>query len=187
MAPIHEIDQLISDILLSHYHFGQKVLPVSRSVAEQRVVEKRSFDALDIQLCWILHLNGRATVKGMADRLGVAPQTVANRVSRLHDARILAHYFTRIYYVSLGSAFHVAIRLQIAPDQFKAALAKILALKPIHVHEVTGRYGLYLQVAAQNQTELRAFIRDKLENIEGIRSVDSAVILAGHFKGTVTE
>ena len=177
LASIEGILQVISSILLSFYHYGKKILPVTKSDSASV-----NIDNLDMKICKRLFIDGRATDRAIADDNQVSAQTVANRIKRLQELDVLPYCYARIHHVPLGSAFHASIWIKIYPGELQAALPQIQNLKPIYLHEITGRDNLYMQIAAQSQTELRDFIRNDLETIEGLQDVDSNIILTGHLK-----
>ena len=180
LASIDGIERINSRIFLSIHHHGVKIIPDPPTLNTAQ--HSTTLDNIDLGICRTLLIDGRAPANRMAKALGVSAQTISNRMKKLEKLHIIRHYHARIDYSYLGRPLFASIGLRITPNKFKIALTAILKLKPLFVDEITGNQDLHLQIAIKDTSELREFIRDKLEKIDGIQEIESHFVIHQYLK-----
>jgi Lrp/AsnC family leucine-responsive transcriptional regulator len=90
-------------------------------------VENVALDALDRRIIDILTKEGRVSFKELADRVHLAPSSVADRVRRLEHARVITGYAAVVDRRALGrdvrAVVDVALPSGLDPAEFERRLA----------------------------------------------------------------
>ena len=100
-----------------------------------------TYDDLDERIIDVLLADGRASLRSIAEELGVAVTTVSNYLGELEDDAVVRGYVPRIDYGKLGYDVTAILRLRVRGDSLPG-IAERLAEHDhlIGVYEVTGRY-----------------------------------------------
>ncbi|ARS29483.1 Lrp/AsnC family transcriptional regulator [Sphingomonas sp. KC8] len=136
-----------------------------------------NFDATDHAIVERLRENGRATNQQIANALGLTAATVSARIRRMEEAdqlRVVAEsdFAAHGYDLLLRMTVEVAGRPASDVAQELAALPEVFA-----AHLVTGRYDIDMLVALHGTDELGPFLLEKIGRIEGIHTVNPAIII----------
>ena len=134
-------------------------------------------DATDARLLLALAEDPRATVSALAQRLGLARNTVQARLTRLESAGVLATFDRRIRPEALGYRLSAYITVQVVQRSL-ADVADALARIP-EVLEVTGLSGvadLLVEVAAVDADDLWR-ITEQVLAMPGVERTDTALAL----------
>ncbi len=91
-------------------------------------IESSAIDRLDRRIIDILHEEGRISWKELADRVHLAPSSVADRVRRLEGAGVIRGYQARIEPRALGRDVRAVVDVALPPGtdpaDFEARLAQ---------------------------------------------------------------
>lgn len=91
-------------------------------------MESSTIDRLDRRIIDILSVDGRVSWKELADRVHLAPSSVADRVRRLEASGVIRGYSARIDRKALGrdvrAVVDVALPPGVAPAEFEQRLAE---------------------------------------------------------------
>lgn len=91
-------------------------------------IESSAIDRLDRRIIDILHDEGRISWKELADRVHLAPSSVADRVRRLEGAGVIRGYQARIEPRALGRDVRAVVDVALPPGtdpaDFEARLAQ---------------------------------------------------------------
>lgn len=134
-------------------------------------------DALDRKILICLQENGRMSLSAIAEKAGVAPATVHERLAKLRGAGVVKGFYTRIDPVALGytvTAF-VNVRVDLAAGLEKTVeqLAAIPEVEEVHL--ITGEFDLLVKVRARDTVHLQDLLLNHLHKVSGF--VRSATVV----------
>ena len=137
-----------------------------------------AIDVLDTKLVLALVEDPRAQIAELAERLGVARNTVQSRLKRLQRAEVLRGGGREVNLEALGYDVVAFMTLEVVHrdlDTVVAGLRRIAAI--LEVHEISGRGDIWCRLAASDTHELQAALRSVLR-IRGV--IRSETVLALH-------
>lgn len=119
----------------------------------------------------------------IANQLGVTERTVRLRVAGLRSQNIL-QIVGVVNPSRIGLNLLAVIHLAVALPSLDAAISQVCELSEVRfVAMTTGEYHLMIEVCLKSHAELRDFMKDKLNRIEGIQKTH-VVLELGVFKNT---
>jgi DNA-binding Lrp family transcriptional regulator len=134
-------------------------------------------DELDRQIIHALQENARkVSSKTIADRAGVSPSTVRNRIQRLQDRGIVRGYHADVDYEEAGYQLHTLIVCTApVPRREELAAAAIDVPGVVRVEEVmTGEENVHVSAVGTDSDDLSRIGRD-LDEL-GLEVVDEDII-----------
>ncbi len=126
-------------------------------------------DALDNKILAALQENGRMALSAIAERAGVAPATVHERLNKLRAAGVVKGFAVRVDPQALGytvtALVHVRVDLAAGLDKTVRELAAIPEVEEVHL--ITGEYDLVVKVRARNTMHLQELLLGRLHKVAG--------------------
>ncbi|MGQ9495308.1 MAG: Lrp/AsnC family transcriptional regulator [Thermoanaerobaculaceae bacterium] len=126
-------------------------------------------DALDLKILASLQENGRMSLSAIAEKVGVAPATVHERLAKLRGAGVIQGFYTRINPAALGytvTAFvHVRVDLAAGLEKIVEELAAIPEVEEVHL--ITGEFELIVKVRARDTVHLQELLLNRLHKVPG--------------------
>lgn len=124
-------------------------------------METADQDPIDARILGILRFNGRISWKELADRVHLAPSSVADRVRRLEERGVITGYSARIDPVAVGRTVRAVVDVSLAPgdeaDAFEARLSKREEI--VMAAYVTGSADYTIVAECAGAEGLDAFVR----------------------------
>jgi len=134
-------------------------------------------DDLDESILRLLRDDGRVSNREVARRLGVSEGTVRHRLKRLEDARAI-RIGAVVDPASLGMDATANVMVTIDPARVSNALEVFATLPGVdYVAAITGRFNVFVSIAATDLAELRALVSDSIERFKGVRAVEIRLTL----------
>ncbi len=132
-------------------------------------------DQIDQQILLSLLREGRIQIKILAEKVGLSPPAVAERIRRLEAADIIKGYSARLDLSKLGYGIEAFVRVSAQADHGDSLIRTFRkALEVIEIYKVTGEDSYLLHVVAQSIPHLQAVI----ESISvGVR-LSTSIVLA---------
>lgn len=142
-------------------------------------------DTADNKILHALQQNSRATVREIAQKIGVPVTTVHNRLKKLKKEGVVKRFTVDLDYERLGKSIAAFVFVNISHSNLVDKQHGIDALKTRlksfeevqHIYAVTGNIDLILQVRARSIKELDTFLIRKLRNISGIERTSTVIVL----------
>jgi DNA-binding Lrp family transcriptional regulator len=134
-------------------------------------------DATDARLLLALDEDPRATVSALAQRLGLARNTVQTRLARLESTGVLAPFDRRVRPEALGYPLGAYVTVQVVQHSLTDVSTALAAIP--EVIEVTGLSGvtdLLVHVVARDADDLWR-ITEQVLAIPGVQRTDTALAL----------
>lgn len=119
-----------------------------------------AMDATDLKLLKLLLEDGRATLKSLAEAVGLSSPAVSERLSRLHNVGVITGYSVDIDWQALGYSMVVYLSILIRPGFDRGAVLEELGSVP-NIEEiavVTGPSDLILRIRTTGFDHLTSMI-----------------------------
>src|SRR6267143_2904962 len=129
-----------------------KYLPALSDAVQQAALDESDRRVLDQ-----LRSNSRSSLKEIAQKTGLRPSTVFNRIRRMSDAGVIERFTIRVNPQAVGEDFVVFVLVSGLPEKF----ADEWLLRNRHVAEaygVTGEYDLLIKLRFAGKAEFNDFI-----------------------------
>jgi Lrp/AsnC family transcriptional regulator, leucine-responsive regulatory protein len=124
-------------------------------------MDATGYDVPDTRIIEILRSNGRISWRELADRVHLAPSSVADRVRRLEERGVITGYSARVDPAALGRTVRAVIDVSLVPgDQADAFEARLLHRDEIVMAAyVTGSSDYTIVAECAGPEGLDAFVR----------------------------
>ena len=136
-------------------------------------------ESVDKQILEILRLNSRATVREIAEKIGVSPATVSRKIRKMEDENIIKAYVSIIEDEELGKGSRAVLLVRTSGDKKHSdVIEEISNMDDIcNVFLTMGNYDLILTACTINESEVYNIIK-RIRALESILWVDFASIVA---------
>ncbi|GGH35596.1 transcriptional regulator, AsnC family [Cribrihabitans marinus] len=134
-------------------------------------------DGIDRRIVAALQEDGRATITGLAERVGLSPTPCARRVERLQAEGVITGYGARVDAAKLGLGVSIFVSVELsrqdraAIDQFERAIQGCDEVMECYL--MTGSRDILLRVVAADLPAFDAFLENQLMQVPGIRNLRS--------------
>lgn len=126
-------------------------------------------DAVDKKILAALQENGRMALSAIAERVGVAPATVHERLAKLRASGVVKGFVVNVDPQALGYTVTalVHVRVDLSPPLEKT-VEELSAIPEVEeVHLITGEYDLVVKVRARNTQHLQELLLNRLHKVSG--------------------
>ncbi len=132
-------------------------------------------DFIDQEILILLEEDSRISFSKIAENLDISNSLVHQRISKLKSKGIIERFGIRINQLALGynTGVYMGIVLKEAllSDFVTEKLKKIPEI--IECDLVSGKYAIFIKIAATNNEHLRMIIYDKIHMIDGVASTNT--------------
>lgn len=130
-------------------------------------------DDLNLQILEKLQENGKLSLKRIAKMLKTPVSTIHFRVQKMIDEKIIVKFSSVVDIGKLGYETVAWACLTIDPLKIEEIANKIATFQDVRMVTITGGvYNLIIQIISKNEKELWNFIRENIQTIEGVQSLD---------------
>lgn len=134
-------------------------------------------DQTDIRIIEQLKQNGRASMREIAENIGVAPSTVSGRFQKLEDEGIIKGFSPIIDYEKTGFSLTTVLEIRAAADTIPEVAEKLQSRNQvISFFEVTGTTDMILIGKFLDREDLNSFVKN-LQKTEGVNSTETHIVL----------
>jgi len=136
-----------------------------------------SLDQLDIQIMGELESDARQTYTDIAAKLGVSRPTIADRVRRLRDGRVIS-IICWADPVALGFEFIATLAIYVQSGRIIDVAHRLAACASVrHVHLCTGRFNIVAWAWLRKSEDLEDLLLNELDSIPGVLHVETMLML----------
>jgi Lrp/AsnC family leucine-responsive transcriptional regulator len=137
-------------------------------------------DATDRRILDLLQEDGRATQQEIARKVGLSQPTVADRIRKLEEAKVIVGYTARVDPRLLGRDITAFIGVSIEhPKYFETFAKRVLAMPDVlECHRVAGSESYLLKVRTRSTGTLDELLVEQLRVIPGVSSTQTTIVLA---------
>ncbi|WP_405490575.1 Lrp/AsnC family transcriptional regulator [Nocardia sp. NBC_00511] len=135
-------------------------------------------DALDSALLAELAVDPRVPILELAQRLGVARNTVQARMKRLESSGAVRGYLPDVDLAAIGFGVHAFLGIEVDQNKMDAIVEALRDFPNVlEVHATTGRSDLLVRIAARSQQDLLAVVQ-RVHTIRGVKHTETMLALA---------
>ena len=161
-------------------------MPASRKKPAQkrpRKVEspKLGLDDVDRRILRLLQADGRMTVQALADSVGLSASPCLRRIRKLEEAGVISSYSATLDQNAVGLPISVFVNIKLERerstelDRFAAAIGNWPEVMECYL--MTGQFDFLIRVVCADLAAYEAFLRQKLTQVDGVRSIESSFAL----------
>jgi Lrp/AsnC family leucine-responsive transcriptional regulator len=137
-------------------------------------------DATDRKILDLLQADSRATQQEIAKKVGLSQPSVADRIRKLEEAKVIVGYTARVDPRALGHDITAFIGVSIEhPKYFETFARRVLAMPDVlECHRVAGPESYLLKVRTRTTGTLDRLLVEELRVIPGVSSTQTTIVLA---------
>lgn len=140
-----------------------------------------SLDSTDIRIIEQLLLNGRASLREIAEELELSPSTVSNRFSKLRDSGIIERFQPVLDYEKMGFGFTAVVQVTVEAGYHDEVARKLSREGFVtSLFQVTGETDIISVCRFRDREEMRENLIEGLNKMEGILDTNTNVVLDSH-------
>jgi Lrp/AsnC family leucine-responsive transcriptional regulator len=147
----------------------------------QATDDPTGLDRLDRRLLALLQREGRATVAELAQRIGLSPSAVSDRLRRLQAEGVITGWGARLAAgrVGLGLLVFVEITLDhTTPDAFDRFAASVRRVPEVlECHMVAGGFDYLIKARLRDMAAYRRFLGDVLLSLPKVKSSHTYAVI----------
>ena len=134
-------------------------------------------DDTDKEILGILTNNARTPFLNIAKQLRVSESTIRKRVNNLENKGVIKKYTVLIEPSKIGYGSVAIVGIDVAPEKFLDVSNKLTKFDNVKfVATTTGDHMIMTEIWMDKASELRDFISDKIEKIDGVTRTCPAII-----------
>jgi DNA-binding Lrp family transcriptional regulator len=135
-------------------------------------------DEVDRRMIDALRAEGRMTAPMLAERLGIGRATAYSRFDRLVDRGVIDGFSARVDTTAVGLTVSALVLVDVRQRRWRDLRAELSSLPGVEwLGVATGRFDFVLLVRADSLEHLRDVALRELQQIEGVRSAETVVLL----------
>lgn len=137
-------------------------------------------DSTDRKIVDLLQDDCRVTQQEIARQVGLSQPSVADRIRKLEEAKVIVGYVARVDPRALGHDITAFIGVSIEhPKHFDTFARRVLAIPDIlECHRVAGPESYLLKVRTRSTSTLDQLLVGQLRVIPGVSSTQTTIVLA---------
>lgn len=142
---------------------------------------KTALDEFDRRILRELQQDGRITVQALADHVGLSASPCLRRIRRMEEAGVITAYSATVDQNAVGLPVSVFVSIKLERqraaqlDRFAEAIADWPEIMECYL--MTGQFDFLLRVVCADLSAYEMFLRDKLTQVEGVRSIELSFAL----------
>ena len=134
-------------------------------------------DATDFEIIRILRNNARMPFLGIAKHLKVSESTIRSRVNNLQKTGVIKRYSTIVDPLKMGYGSVALVGIDVQPEKFLHVAKKLTEFDNVKMVATTsGDHMIMTEIWGEKASELRNFISERIEKINGVTRTCPAII-----------
>lgn len=141
-------------------------------------------DDVDRRLLDVLRNDSRASVRELADRVGISRANAYARVARLREDGVLRRFTVDVDPRALGLGLPAYVHVRIKQNTWKSFRDKVVALEEAaHVALVAGDFDCVLLVRTRDAEHLREVVLGRIQALPEVVATQTVLIFEEHDGG----
>lgn len=135
----------------------------------------------DRRILRALQEDGRMTVQAIAERVGLSASPCLRRIRQMEDSGVISAYSAVVDQARVGLPVSVFILIKLERqratelDRFAKAISAWLEVMECYL--MTGQHDFLVRVVCADLSTYETFLRDRLTQVEGVKSIESSFAL----------
>ena len=141
-------------------------------------MQMTEFDDIDRRMIDALRSDGRMSAPALAEAVGIGRATAYSRLDRLVDTGIVSGFSARVDPAAVGLTVSALVLVNVRQGMWRDLRATLSSLPGVEwLGVATGRFDFVLLVRADSLAHLRDVALHELQQIDGVRSAETVVLL----------
>lgn len=137
----------------------------------------RALDAIDRDILRMLQVDGRASIRSVAERVHVSRANAYARINRLIDDGVIRGFSARVDHERAGQGASAYITLKIVQNSWRTVREQLQALPgAAHIALVSGDFDVLLLVHTPDNRTLRELVLTRLQAIPEVLSTRTLLV-----------
>lgn len=135
-------------------------------------------DAIDRRILDLLSADGRASVREVAERVGIGRATAYNRIQHLQEAGVIRGFTVVVDPRRAGAGLAAYVYVKIDQHAWRHVGQLIASLPGVeHVALVSGEFDLLVLVRVRDPSDLRDVVLERLHAVDGVTATQTTFVL----------
>ncbi|MFD5119644.1 Lrp/AsnC family transcriptional regulator [Streptomyces sp. NPDC058385] len=148
-----------------------------RSPGGRPEYQPRPLDAIDRDILQMLQMDGRASIRSVAERVHVSRANAYARINRLIDDGVIRGFGARVNHERAGQGASAYITLKIVQNSWRTVREQLRRLpEASHIALVSGDFDVLLMVHTQDNRSLRELVLTKLQAMPEVLSTRTLLV-----------
>ncbi|TGN65114.1 Lrp/AsnC family transcriptional regulator [Nocardioides eburneiflavus] len=128
-------------------------------------------DGVDRQILDVLAVDGRISIRALAERVHISRANAYARVERLRSSGVILGFRAEVSPEAVGLRTSAYVTLNLHQTEWRTVQQRLLQVPGVvHVALVGGEFDVVLLVRARDNADLRRVVLDEVQAIEGVTS-----------------
>lgn len=137
----------------------------------------RALDSIDRDILRMLQVDGRASIRSVAERVHVSRANAYARINRLIDDGVIRGFSARVDHERAGQGASAYITLKIVQNSWRTVREQLQALPgAAHIALVSGDFDVLLLVHTPDNRTLRELVLTRLQAIPEVLSTRTLLV-----------
>ena len=137
-----------------------------------------TYDNLDLKIINLLLEDGRASLRSLAEELGVSVTTVSNHLDEMEERGVIEGFKPVINYSEIGYTVTCVLMIKAKGDVLEELVEELRGIDSfINVYEVTGDFDIMATGKFQDTEDMNDTIKSLLNNPK-VRETNTNVVLS---------
>ncbi|WP_223280889.1 Lrp/AsnC family transcriptional regulator [Streptomyces antnestii] len=139
--------------------------------------QPRPLDAIDRDILQMLQMDGRASIRSVAERVHVSRANAYARINRLIDDGVIRGFGARVDHERAGQGASAYVTLKIVQNSWRTVREQLRRLpEASHIALVSGDFDVLLMVHTQDNRALRELVLTKLQSMPEVLSTRTLLV-----------
>ena len=135
-------------------------------------------DEIDNKILNLLQKNGRMSYSEVGEEIGLSRTSAKNRIKELEEKGIISGYQAIINPQKTPEMMNFIINVETKAENFESAKLHLSnAKETVIIMQTTGNCHLLMLCVAENMQEIKNFVRNAYNQIEGIVSINTHAVI----------
>ncbi|SNT10740.1 Lrp/AsnC family transcriptional regulator [Rhodococcoides kyotonense] len=149
-----------------------------------RIPEPTQLDDVDRQLLKELVVDGRVSMRVLAERVHISRAHAYTRVERLKSAGVIDRFTVRIDHAAAGLDTAAFIALSIRQDSWRAVSNALRSMHYVdHFSLLGGDFDVLVLIRTPDNETLRRVVLEGLQSLDGVRSTRTWLVFDEAYGG----
>lgn len=145
------------------------------------IAAKVELSETDRRILRVLQEDGRMTVQAIAERVGLSASPCLRRIRQMEDSGVISAYSAVVDQSRVGLPVSVFISIKLERQRATELdrFAKAISVWPevMECYLMTGQQDFLVRVVCADLSTYETFLRNRLTQIEGVKSIESSFAL----------
>lgn len=137
----------------------------------------RSLDSVDLAILKLLRVDGRASIRSVAEQVHISRANAYARISRLLDEGVIRGFSARVDHERAGQGAAAYIAMSIVQDSWRTVRQKLEEVPGAsHIALVSGDFDVLLLVHTTDNKALRELVLGRIHTIPEVLSTRTLLV-----------